>query len=170
MKLIFRFFTFSILAIAIIVPFFLKTENGRPTLAMPSAGDFIPDKLLPDSITGNQSPASEAKPNISSHKVSFFKWQDASGAWHFGDNPPANAQNITTMNVNTNVNIIKSVKVESDSDSGTYAVSPKTQMSSSLADGELTPEDAMNVMSDAKAVRDMMEARNDALKNIVGEK
>ena len=42
-------------------------------------------------------------------------------------------------------------------------------MSESLSDGKLTIDDAMNVMNDAKAVRDMMESRNEALKAITGE-
>jgi hypothetical protein len=169
MKLIFRFITFGILAVAIILPFFLTTENGKPKLAMPTADDFIPDKILPDSITGNQS--EKPKANTSSgNKVSFYKWQDAEGVWHYGDRPPAGAKNLSTMNVNTNVNIIKSLELEPEKEETAFNNSPQPKMSETLADGELTPEDALNIMGDAKAVRDMMESRNDSLKSIVGER
>lgn len=167
MKLIFRFITLGILAAAIILPFFVKTENGRPTLAMPTTADFIPDKILPDSITGNTSSnPSASQKSSSSNKVSFYKWQDAAGNWHFGDQPPADAKNLKSMNVNTNANIIKSVKIEKEDNSSFYEA-PKAP--AHLTDGQLTADDAMNIMGDARAVRDMMESRNDALKSFVGE-
>ncbi|KZY28405.1 MULTISPECIES: DUF4124 domain-containing protein [unclassified Oleiphilus] len=167
MKMISRFITISILAAAIILPFFFKMDNGKPTLAMPTSADLIPDKILPDSLTGNESSSSTTS-SSSSNKVSFYKWQDATGMWHYGDRPPAGAQNVSTMNVNTNVNIIQSVKIESDEES-TSAYAPQPKMSETLADGQLTADDAFNAMSDAKAVRDMMESRNETLKAITGE-
>ena len=166
MKLISRFFTFSLLAAAIIIPFFLKTENGKPTLAMPTVDDFIPDKVLPDSLTGkSEAPSQQA----SSSKQTFFKWQGADGVWHYGDRPPAGSKNVTSLQVNTNANIIQGLKVESKFDEVQALQKDQPKMSNSLADGELTMDDAMNVMSDAKAVRDMMESRNEALKAITGD-
>ncbi len=168
MKLITRFITICLLAAAIILPFFFKVENGKPTLAMPTSADLIPDKILPDSITGNQSSPSSTS-NSSSNKVSFYKWQDADGMWHYGDRPPPSAKNLSTMNVNTNANIIQSLKLESDEEEKEFEQETKPKMSETLADGQLTADDALNIMGDAKAVRDMMESRNDALKSIVGD-
>ena len=159
MKLITRFFTFSLLAAAIILPFFLKTENGRPTLVMPTSDDFIPD-----SLTGKQS--AETAPASSSQ--TFFKWKDAEGNWHYGDRPPAGSDNVSTLQVDTNTNIIQSLKIESEEEA-TSLNANQPQMSESLSDGKLTIDDAMNVMNDAKAVRDMMESLNEALKAITGE-
>lgn len=167
MKLISRFIVICMLGAAIILPFFFKVENGIPTLAMPTSADLIPDKILPDSITGNESTAPKA--SSSGSKVSFFKWQDSNGMWHYGDRPPAGAQNVKAMDVSTNVNIIQSVKIEPKEGSQS-ASAPKDLRSESLKDGQLTPEDAFNAMSDAKAVRDMMESRNETLKAITGDK
>lgn len=169
MKLISRFFTLSLLAAAIILPFFLKTENGSPTLVMPTADDFIPDKLLPDSITGKQStPKNTAATTTSSTQQTFYKWQDAEGNWHYGDRPPPGSGDVSTLQVNTNTNIIQSLKIEPE-EKPDVSTGTQPQMSDSLSDGQLTIDDAMNVMSDAKAVRDMMESRNDALKAITGD-
>ncbi|KZZ75133.1 hypothetical protein A3766_09355 [Oleiphilus sp. HI0132] len=168
MKMISRFITISILAAAIILPFFFKMDNGKPTLAMPTSADLIPDKILPDSLTGNESSSSTAS-SSSSNKVSFYKWQDATGMWHYGDRPPAGAQNVSTMNVNTNVNIIQSLKLDSEEGETSSGKTSQPKMSDTLADGQLTVDDAFNAMSDAKAVRDMMESRNETLKAITGE-
>ncbi len=167
MKLISRFITLSILAAAIILPFFLKFDNGRPQLAMPTSDDFIPDKILPDSLTGKNSQA-PAPTSTSGSKQTFFKWQDADGVWHYGDRPPAGSNQVSTLQVNTNTNIIQSLKLEPEEEAQAASAS-QPKMSETLADGQLTAEDAFNAMSDAKAVRDMMESRNETLKAITGE-
>jgi Domain of unknown function (DUF4124) len=150
------------------LPFFLKTENGSPTLVMPTADDFIPDKLLPDSITGKQSTPKGGATTASSEQT-FYKWKDAEGNWHYGDRPPPGSGNVSTLQVDTNTNIIQSLKIEPEEEAE-VSTGSQPKMSDSLSDGQLTIDDAMNVMSDAKAVRDMMESRNDALKAITGDK
>lgn len=166
MKIISRFFTISLLAAAIIIPFFIKTENGKPSLGMPTVDDFIPDKVLPDSLTGN---SSESSSNSSGSTQSFLKWQDTKGVWHYGDRPPPGSKNISSVQVNTNANIIQAVKVPTGPGDVQPLIKAEPKMSDTLADGKLTPADALNVMSDAKAVRDMMESRSQALKEITGE-
>ncbi len=168
MKYITRFITLSLLAAAIIVPFFIKTGDGGPTLGMPTADDFIPDKLLPDSLTGNKSETSSNSSKMSSTQT-FHKWQDENGQWHYGDTPPPGSQNVTDVSVNTQANIIQAVKVESEFDKVKPLEAEKPKLSKTLTDGKLTIDDAMNVMNDASAVRDMMEHRNKALESIAGQ-
>jgi hypothetical protein len=166
MKWISRFFTFSLLGAAIIIPFFIQNENGSPSIGMPTVDDFIPDKFLPDSITGKESTHKTAS---KSANQTFYKWQDELGTWHYGDTPPPGSSNVASLQVNTNANIIQSLKIEDEEEEVTQMVSQQPKMSESMSDGKLTVDDAMNIMSDAKNVRDMMESRNEQLKMITGE-
>ncbi len=168
MKWIYRFFTFAILAAALIGPFFINKPDGEPIMSFPTTDSLNPAKLL----------SGDDKTTPSSNTTSFgsgttvYKWQDAQGQWHYGDQPPENNPSVSTLQVDSNTNIIQSLKVEPEieEEPEVVAVSPKQKLPERLTDGELTFENAMNAMQDAKLVREMMESRNEQLKAIAGDK
>lgn len=164
MKWYYRFFTVAILAAALIGPFFLEKPDGKPIMEMPTAADFIPDKLMPAGDSGSigsiSSPANQT----------FYKWQDEQGQWHYGDQPPTGSTKVSTLQVDTNTNIIQSLKIEPEKTEETIEPTQQKKLPERLTDGELSFENATNALKDAKLVRDMMESRNEQLKAITGEK
>tara|TARA_R110001592_G_scaffold66617_1_gene204541 strand:+ start:18249 stop:18746 length:498 start_codon:yes stop_codon:yes gene_type:complete len=165
MKWYYRFFVVAILAAAIIGPFFIKKPDGKPIMEMPTAQDFIPDKLFSGSSDSSASKAS------SSSSSSYYKWQDEKGQWHYGDQPPTNSSKVSTLQVDTNTNIIQSLKIEPEVEEKEVQqeASPPKQLPERLTSGELSLENAVNSVNDAIQVRDMMESRNEQLKAITGE-
>ena len=167
MKWISRFFTLGMLGAALVVPFLLKMPNGKPIMEVPSVSDFIPDKIIPDSLMSSND-AGSSIPKANKSEQTFYKWKDEQGVWHYGDQPPPNAQ-VSTLQVDTNANIIQSFKIEPEEEEVPEQQAIQNKLPERLGNGEMTMDNAMNIMDDAKAVRDMMEARNAQLKAISGE-
>lgn len=164
MKWFYRFFTVALLGAALIGPFLLKKPDGKPIVDMPSANDFIPDKFLPGSSSSISAPSALSSPN-----QTFYKWQDKQGQWHYGDQPPVESATVSTLQVDTNTNIIQSLKVEPEITEVSQQTSQQEKLPDRLSNGELSFENASNAMNDAMLVRDMMESRNQQLKAITGE-
>lgn len=163
MKWIYRFVTIAVLIGALALPFFIDNQQGEPMLSIPSASDLIPD-------IGSDKPATSAS-NGSLTRV--YKWQDEHGQWHYGDAPPtqqqtSSPQNVSTIDVNSNTNLIQGLEL---------AEPEKNSSESKQITDKMTPPDEeflslermQNVMQDAKLAAEAMEARNDALKALVGD-
>jgi len=169
MKWIYRLFTLGILSAAIIGPFFLKTQNGQPVIEMPSVDDFIPDQIIPDSLMPGSGQPSDAAATSSTGKT-FYKWQDEHGNWHYGDQPPVGGPKVSTLQVDTNANIIQSFKIEPEEEDESLPNQPaQAKLPERLGSGELTLDSAVNIMDDAKAVAEMMNSRNEQLKTLSGK-
>ncbi len=154
MKWIYRLFTFAILGLALAFPFFMENKDGKPMLSLPSRDDLLPD-------------ASATLP-----PATIYKWRDANQQWHYGDNPPADARELTPMQIDTNTNIVQSLKLPQAAPEATLAPvkdAPNAYQPPASNEDLLTVENALNLMNDARAVRDQMEARNSQLNQIVGE-
>tara|TARA_R110002072_G_scaffold140765_9_gene285259 strand:- start:21679 stop:22182 length:504 start_codon:yes stop_codon:yes gene_type:complete len=167
MKWYYRFFTVAILAVALIGPFFVDKPDGEPMMEMPSARDFIPDQLIPEGDSG----ASISSLSPSSNQT-YYKWQDDQGQWHYSDQPPTSSNTVSTLQVDTNTNIIQSLKIEPEEPEESEESVQATQqekLPERLTSGELSFENAANALNDAKLVRDMMESRNQQLKAITGD-
>ena len=154
MKWIYRLFTFAILGVALGLPFFIDNKDGKPMLSLPGSDDLLPDKakVMPP--------------------TTVYKWRDVNDQWHYGDSPPANARDLTPMQINTNTNIVQSVKVPQEEPEAMLTPvngQAKAYQPPASTEDLLTVENAMNLMNDARAVRDQMEARNSQLNRIVGE-
>lgn len=163
MKWYYRFLVVAILAGALIGPYFIKKPDGNPIMKMPAVSDFIPDKLLPDGSSPSINNTS------SSSGKSYYKWQDDQGQWHYGDQPPTTPSKVSTLQVDTNTNIIQSLKIEPEAEEQAEQVNQQNKLPDRLTSGELSFENAVNALNDATLVRDMMESRNEQLKAIVGE-
>ncbi|MDX1452434.1 MAG: DUF4124 domain-containing protein [Oleiphilaceae bacterium] len=154
MKWYYRIMTFGILGLALAFPFFIENKDGKPMLSLPTGDD----------ITAS---AKKALP-----PATVYKWRDANGQWHYGDNPPADARELTPMTINTNTNIVQSVKLPKEEAPTVLSPVPGASGGYEPPKSEedlLTLDRAMNLMKDAQAVRDSMEARGEHLRQIVGE-
>ncbi len=153
MKWLYRLMTFAILGIALGLPFFIDNKDGKPMLSLPSGDTILNEgkKVLPP--------------------TAVYKWRDASNQWHYGDNPPPGARDLQPLQIDTNTNIVQSVKLPEENPGSTASTSSnKPGYTPPQSNKELlTVERALNLMNDARAVRDQMEARNSQLNQIVGE-
>jgi hypothetical protein len=164
MKWYYRFFVVAILAAALIGPFFIKSPDGKPVMEMPTAQDFIPEQLFSGGSNSNTGSP------LSSDGPSYYKWQDEQGQWHYGDQPPTDSSKVSTLQVDTNTNIIQGLKIEPEVTEGIpQEVNQQQKLPDRLTSGELSMENAVNSINDALLVRDMMESRNEQLKAITGE-
>ncbi len=77
---------------------FLLVITTLPWLLMQRGGNWLPE------ITADR--GTESTPST---RQTFYKWQDASGQWHFGEQAPEGVQAVA-INVDTAANIIQSVK------------------------------------------------------------
>lgn len=161
MKWIYRFLTIASLVAALAIPFFINNKDDKPMLSLPTASDLMPGKtetMLP----GN---------NFSGNSRTVYKWKDAEGVWHYGDQPPVSSTTkVETMSIATDTNIIQSIKPPAPEVPAEPALA-KTQTPAMTDANEdmLSFEHFKNVMNDAKGAAQMMEQRNAHLKEITGD-
>ena len=163
MKWYYRFIVVAILAAAIVGPYFIKKPDGKPIMELPTASDFMPDKLLTNTASSGDNNTA------SSYGQTYYKWQDDQGQWHYGDQPPTSSGKVSTLQVNPNTNIIQSLKIEPEIEEQPQQANQQQTLPSRLSNGEISFDNAVNVLNDATLVRDMMESRNEQLKALVGE-
>jgi hypothetical protein len=96
------FIMLVLVAIAFAGPMLMKKPDGTPFLASPL------DIFSADS-TDTSSPS-----NVNSSQ-SFYKWQSEDGTWHYSDQPQE-GQNIETVTVNTNTNLIQGLRIEKETE------------------------------------------------------
>ncbi len=83
-----------LVAIAFAGPMLMKKPDGTPFMEAP--WNSSNDASHSSSVNASQS---------------FYKWQDENGTWHYSDQPQV-GQNIETVTVNTNANLIQGLKIE----------------------------------------------------------
>ncbi len=160
MKWIYRIFTLIILAGALAIPFFMKNKQGDPMMSLPEMKDLSPSSLVSNT------------PNMSSDRT-IYKWKDANGVWHYGDQPPEGSQ-FTTLVVNDKTNILQSTPVPEKTAPPNKAT-PNTDNKNAYTppknnEDTLTLDRALNIVDDAHAVREIMEQRNQQLDTLTGNK
>lgn len=159
MKWIYRIVSVVILGVAIGLPFFMNNKDGKPMLSLPTADDLTPEMPDASSLTGGE-------------RV-YYKWKDKFGQWHFGDEPPEGVA-VVPVSVNVNANIIQSTPVEQPEIEPVFG--PEGASSAKGAyqppgskEEVLTLDRALNIVNEAHAVKDMMNARNQALEGQMTE-
>lgn len=94
---------------------------------------------------------------------SFYKWQDENGSWHYSDQPQA-GQNIETVTVDTNVNLIQGLKVEKKKE---YAVAktnkPAAEMPSVPLPMTVPLDKVTQMLDDANNIQQLMDDRTDQI-------
>lgn len=143
MKFSLIFFMLSALAVAVATPYLMRTYSGGSVPGVYSApADVVSDN---------------------SSRQTFYKWQDASGQWHFGDDVP-DGVNAVPVNVDTAANILAPVgqpKTE-NTDAGMTTISPQTELTSPTLP-VITPERASEALKQAEQIKALMEQRTQYL-------
>lgn len=161
MKWIYRLLTIAVIGGAMLFPFFINNDKGKPMFSFPEAKDFIPSDLT----------SGKAIPALPSSSQTFYKWQDEHGTWHYGDTPPADGPRISTIEIDSNTNIIQSIPTEKppESTNASGLASPNTNPDIPTSN-VLSLERAMNVLNDAKNVQGLMDNHNAQLEALNGNK
>lgn len=131
-------------------------------MSLPTLNDLSPANIL------------SKAPGIPNDRT-IFKWKDKQGVWHYGDEPPSNNTQFSTIVVNDQTNIIQSTPVPKDEPESPTTENIPTDGKAAHTlptkdENALTLDRALNIVDDAHAVRDMMEQRNTQLDALVGNK
>ncbi|MFT5719262.1 MAG: hypothetical protein ACI9T7_003475 [Oleiphilaceae bacterium] len=154
MKWIYRLLTIAVLGGAMLVPFFMNNNEGKPMFSMPETKDFIPSSLMTENTI-------QAIPSLPSSSQTFYKWQDEHGTWHYGDTPPVNGPTFSTINVDSNTNVIQSVPVAPKPESTASQNTPNATNTPKIPlSNVLTLDRAMNVLNDAQNVQGLVDNHN----------
>lgn len=152
----------SLLILAAIIPFALPLKDGRPLLdwrqltlpSLPSLPSVsMPEVALPGS--GSDEPAS----------VTVYRWRDSDGVWQFGSAPPSTGA-YETVTVDPNTNLIAAPAPAPVAPP--KAAEPVAARKEPTIESPYSPDGVKKMMDDAKRVRDMMEDRNETLRQISG--
>jgi hypothetical protein len=129
----------ALLALAVVLPFVVKSRHGRPLMA--PEGVHLPKikvPELPDFPGGDET-------------MTVYRWQDAEGAWHFSDRAPEGVD-------------AERVKVETP----TVVPEPPAAPGGEDANDGNADEGPFNglsgIMRRAEKAGDQLKSRNDALK------
>ncbi|MFT6267127.1 MAG: hypothetical protein ACJAWS_003294 [Oleiphilaceae bacterium] len=103
----------------------------------------------------------QAIPSLPSSSQTFYKWQDEHGTWHYGDTPPVNGPTFSTINVDSNTNVIQSVPVAPKPESTASQNTPNATNTPKIPlSNVLTLDRAMNVLNDAQNVQGLVDNHN----------
>lgn len=126
-----------ILAVLLVIPFFLKRPDGSPLMELPK-----PDTTISTEQT----------------RQTFYKWQDAKGHWHFGDEVPDGVTAVP-VSVDTAANIMQSVKAPQPAATKT----PKPAEPAAALPGlpmTVNPAEIPKLIEDAKNVQNLLDEHN----------
>ncbi len=143
-----------LVAIAFAGPMVLKKPDGTPFLEFPW-DLFSVDSKGPSSIGSG----------INSSQ-SFYKWQDENGTWHYSDQPQE-GQNIETVTVNTNANLIQGLRVEKEEKIKDPKNDVEEQNNSASIPLPMTVpfEEVSKMLEDANNLQQVMDDRKKAIDN-----
>ena len=103
-----------------------------------------------------------------------YKWQDENGVWQYSDMPPPEGTQTAKLKVSNKTNIIQSFKPpqpeDTDTSTASSAISPaaKATLEEASEQDVLSFDRAANIVNEAKAVAELMNARNQQLQQITG--
>ena len=130
------------LAVLCILPWFIKKQDGTPLMTLPQV-----DTQLSTEQT----------------RQTFYKWQDASGNWHFGDEVPEGVTAVA-VNIDTAANVVQGLRPpqpESTATQSAPVTTPGPQSTSPLPGLPMTvnPADIPKLIDDAKNIQNLVNER-----------
>ena len=134
MKFTVILFLLSILAVAIGTPYIMKKVNSDSSSGLSA---YTP-------------PASTEQT-----RQTFYKWQDANGQWHFGNEAP---EGVTSkeVNIDTAANILAPVATKKEDTSDNELITPEPRVPDSPI---VMPGQALELIDQAKQVKSILESR-----------
>ena len=150
------FIMLVLLSIAFAGPMLMKKPDGTPFLVSPF-----------DLFSSDSKSAHSGQPSISS-SLSFYKWQAEDGTWHYSDQPQA-GQNIETVTVNTNTNLIQGLRMEKESEEESEEVKEEAKEETSSIPLPMTVpfEKVSQMLDDANNLQQVMDDRNKKVEKAV---
>lgn len=143
----------ALLAMAVVAPFILKDEHGRPLMSF--ADLHTPKLKAPDLPELPDIPLPFGKDDGRGEAMTAYKWQDADGTWHFSDTEPAAEAGAETIEV-------EAPTVMAEPPPGQDDEAPAAEGADEAG------EEAGNLMQRARKAAGRMKERNDALKELMG--
>ena len=185
MKWIYRLSSVVILCAALSLPFYADYRSGGTFLEL----DQLPEKIIsaikpssaelqgapisvqtePASLeAGADSPAQTAV--NSSGAITYYRWQDEQGQWHFSDQAPdvASEKAVVDPNALSTISGMDKELIERTNSQGKNTA-PEQNSPPAFTATEPSLENLTNVMENAQQAAQMMQERNEALSQIVGE-
>ena len=161
MKWIYRLLTIAMLGGAMLFPFFMNNNEGKPMFSLPETKDLIPSSLT----------SGKTVPALPSSSQTFYKWKDEHGTWHYGDTPPTNGPRFSTIEVDSNANVIQSIPVTQLQKPTSPASAPnKSNPPDTPTSNVVSLERAMDVLNDAQKVQGLMDSHNAQLEATTSNK
>ena len=163
MKLVIKFLI-AILVIGILLPFtILKGKDGNPLLNF--ADLQSPDlPKLPDSINslGDESPGTSD---------TIYKWLDTEGNLQFSNNPPPEGVEYTSMDYDSNLNVIQAIEIKSDESTVVLESEIKSKASSGVEDigNPYSPEKIEKLFEDANNIEKLLNRRLNNQEAVIGQ-
>jgi hypothetical protein len=135
MKLTAIIFMMSVLGVAFATPYVMKRiQSGDSGVSL---SQYTP-------------PASSTQT-----RQTFYKWQDANGQWHFGNEAPEGVEAIP-VNIDTAANILAPVATQEEKPTDSQLISPEPAIPDSPV---VMPSQALELIDQAKQVKSMLESR-----------
>lgn len=135
MKLTAIIFMMSVLGVAFATPYVMKRiQSGDSGVSL---SQYTP-------------PASSTQT-----RQTFYKWQDANGQWHFGNEAPEGVEAIP-VNIDTAANILAPVATQEEKPTDSQLISPEPAIPDSPV---VMPSPALELIDQAKQVKSMLESR-----------
>ena len=164
-------FLIAALVIAVMLPFtFLKGKDGKPLMSINDLKG--PDLSLPKIPTGISAPDSAAG---SAGKDTIYQWKDAEGVTQFTSSPPPAGVDYTSKGYDPNMNLIQSVKVKSEPESGsnseaeTLAQSQSRKEKTSSIGNPYSPEKVEKLFDDAHNIEKLLNDRMKQQEAAIGQ-
>ena len=171
MKLFIKFLVF-VLVLGLAGPFLLKGPDGRPLM---DAHQLVPDvaawphrlerwwnrMLREGEILVEEGPAAAGKTRV-------YKWRSEDGSWRFSDTPNPQGQSEEVW-VDPNGNVMQSTPPPAQTGPG------EKEAAQGLGNGiplplTVTPGQASKLLDDARKVQALMDRRDQALQEVLGER
>ena len=176
MKWIYRLSSVVILVAALSLPFYANYKNGGSMMDFKSVPEKIISAITPSSASIDGEPVDqtgelgEENTENTSIKVGYYRWQDEHGQWHFSDTKPSVKSERMVVDPN-DLSTISAMDADLVA-KATQERNPEAAKQSDTKDmqsTELSLDNLSNVMENAQQAAQMMQERNNALSEIVGE-
>lgn len=149
------FIMLVLIALAFAGPMLMKKADGTSFLESPL-----------DYFSSDSKGTGSGTSSINSSQ-SFYKWQDENGTWHYSDQPQA-GQNIETVTVNTNTNLIQGLRMEKEEKEPEEKKQEAKEETSSIPLPMTVPfEKVSEMLDDANNLQQVMDNRNKNIEQAV---
>lgn len=183
MKWIYRLSSVVILCAALSLPFYADYRSGGSFLELdklpakiisalsPSSAEINGQTMRENKAPQNTSTSTDLKQPLSSEgKVTYYRWQDEQGQWHFSDQAPDVAAEKAEVDPDAlpTISGMDQAVIDSTMASGSDKSKANNRSPEFIA-SEPSLDNLSNVMENAQQAAQMMQERNEALSQIVGE-